>query len=513
MPDYRKLFFLVFVVGIAVRLFVALTLPDLVMTDTVYHLSIARQVIEMAGLSSIDNLPPALFHVYLASAAIITGIGITVETVKSFVLLALMVQLLTAFILLRKLFPRKWSYGMALFAILPLVTKFSAVSYIETIASVFVMVSFYFFVRFRETGYQKFLVLGIFTLAAMSVSKLNATILLPCFLAFFLLEARKKSVSKKAIAAFLIVAVLLSSTWFVADFLRTGQFFSSNQSDVANLLGYPARAASSNPLAVIGFFNEFNKGFWEFPSEQALSRSSVIVAIPIFQMFSAQAWHIIFSVLTIPMLLFLIFSIFWAVKKKQRYSGLLLSLFIFAFLVILGRGSKFVYARLFLPVMPLLSISFVQGFSLVSANWKKVIAALFIVLAAYSFLNVSFTALYYNNSFNKSLGLYERIAELPKESKVIISGNQSRILTWFSDVETLGPEGAFNMPRGTDANEIVPFFLKHDIYSKLKELSITHFALTCVDDPWNRETVAEMEGQGMITKIFEDDCSALFEVN
>jgi len=37
--------------------------------------------------------------------------------------------------------------------------------------------------------------------------------------------------------------------------------------------------------------------------------------------------------------------------------------------------------------------------------------------------------------------------------------------------------------------------------------------LTCVDDPWNRETIVEMEGQGMLTKIFEQDCAVLFEVN
>ena len=145
MLNYRKLFLAIFFLGIIVRLFTAVMLPDFMMTDTVYHLSISKNIVETGTLPlqseelGITNLPPALFHVFIASNSILTGIAINPASTTIFAVLISLLQLLVTVILLRELFPKSWEYGAAFFTMLPLLTKFAGINYPETLASLFVV--------------------------------------------------------------------------------------------------------------------------------------------------------------------------------------------------------------------------------------------------------------------------------------------------------------------------------------------------------------------------------------
>ena len=535
MPDYRKLFFLVFIVGIAVRLFVALALPDFAMTDTVYYLSLARTVTQ-TGVLPVENLWLAFFNTFLATVSILSGLELSPATTPVFAFFVSIVQLLMAFVLLRKISPRRWVYGMALFTVLPLITKFAGINYIETIASIFVMFSLYLYIQFRENPKAKFLILALFSLVAMSLSKLNGAILLPAFLISFAVASKRTKFSKKTIAVFAVLAILLSSSWVIADFAKTGQLFPSNPNDAGRLPSYPGIVANSvlNPGNFVNFWARFNLAFWNIPPADAISKAIGMIPLPFLTLIPVELLLSIFFWLGFAMLLFLAGSIFYLAKERWHYARIVLLILIFGFLVVMLRIHRgLAYARLFLPVMPLLAISFTHGFNALSGKWesvKKVVAVLLVILAVYSFLSVSFFALYYNNSFNKNLPLYEEIGTLPDGGKIILSGNQARILNWYSEIESMGPEGAFGLyyegeagrkfleENGraiseADVTAIVMAMPSEELYAKFKELSITHFALTCVDDPWNRETVAGMEQEGLLTKIFEHECTALFEVN
>jgi hypothetical protein len=521
MSFYRKLFFLIFIVGIAVRFFVALTLPDAALSDTTYHLAIAEHITKTGffpfeGITSLKltTVPPGIFHIFIASASLLLGWQVNFANAVSFKILTSALQLLVAFILLRKLFPKNWVYGIAFFTMLPLLIKYSGVNYVETIASVLVLFSFYLFIEFHRTGQGKFLTLSVFSLAAMAMSKLNATILLPAFLLSFILECWKKGLGPKRSVLFLIAVSLLSSTWFVADFLRSGQFFSSNASSIELLVNHSGRDLASVSISkFITFWVDFNASFWAFPPEAAFRSPLLLNVFPFLGALSYDTYFWVFSLFALPLSLFLVFSLALLVMRRRPYSILLALIFCLALVVVLARATNFVFARMFLPAMPLLSLVFAHGFESFSRKWKRALVALTVIIAIYSFLNMFLFAVHYRSSFNESVRLYDAIAKLPENSKIIIAGNHVRTVRWVSGKSALGPEEAFGIPKVEEPTQRVKLLSKQEIYDTLLDLNITHLALTCLDDPWDRETINEMQLAGMIDEVFSEECALLYQVN
>jgi len=512
MTSFRRLFFLILVVGIAVRFFVAAALPDSALSDTLYHLSIAKHAVETGffpfnglELFEVSSVPPALYHSFVASVLLLTG-KLTAASATALTLVVSAIQLLVAFILLKKLFPKNWVYGMAFFTFMPLVTKYAGVNYIETFASIFVLFSFYLYILFRQTGQRKFLLLGIFSLAAMSMAKLSATVVLPAFLFFFAWEMRKKAFPVKGIALFAVIALALSGMWFAAEYSRTGKLLSSNTGDLELLVDYPARGLAS--VSGIGmFFVDFNASFWGFPPDTVL-----FGVLPMLSFLDYEVWRLIFLLFTFPLLLFSAWFIAKSAMQRKQYSWLLVSVLALAFIVVLSRSINYVHARMFLPVMPLLAIPFAEGFGAIVGKWRKIVALLAVIAAVYAFANVSFFAFYYNSSFQKSAPLYAEIALLPEDSLVIIPGNYVRAVRWFAERNALGPEQAFRIPKVVESFSIVQALSKQEIYSRLKELNVTHLVAVCSDNSWNMATIAAMEQDGMLHTFFEHGCSKLFEV-
>ena len=520
MADYKRLFFAILVVGIAVRIFTALALPDAALSDSLYHLAIAKHLASTGflpfkgiELMRVNTVPPPFFHFFVASSATAVMQPVGSATAISITLLVSVLQLLMAFILLKKLFPNNWVYGLVFFTVLPLITKYSGVNYTETLASIFVLLSFYLFVLFKRTGSRKFIFLSVFSLAAMSMAKLNATILLPAFILLISWEAKNKKMPWRQILAFALSALLLSGLWFGLEFLREGQLFASNAGDVEKLVDYPFWAAGQITLPnFFSFCLQFNKSLWAFPPDSFFSNSFILESLPFASLLSPEMVFLLLTALTLPITIFLIFASLNAVRKRKPFAVLLLFIYLLSFVVVVARGRNYVFARMILPAMPLLSITFLHGFEDVKGAMKKAFFALLLVLAVYSFVNLLFFSFYYYSSFQKSQGLYSAIAGLSPESKTIISGNHFRAVRWFSERKCIGPEEAFKIPRDIKAKLALSKTSAQEIYKKLVELNITHLAVTCIDDPWDKETITEMIQQGMLEEVFSEECSALYKV-
>ncbi|MAG21788.1 MAG: hypothetical protein CL943_00585 [Candidatus Diapherotrites archaeon] len=521
MSDYRKLFLLIFIVGVAVRLFTAVALPDSALSDTLYHLTIAKGAVETgffqtgaAGIFEISALPPPLFHTFVAVGSILLGQPIQFVHAVHFTLLVSLVQLLLAFVLLRKLFPEHWVYGMVFFTILPLITKFGGVNYVETLVTIFVMFAFWLYVKFRETGQNKFMWVSIFPLAAMSVTKLNAALLLPIFVLLFAFTAKKKNLQTKPIAIFVILALVLSGGWFVLDFLNTGELFSSNPGVIEHVASYPAWGLSSaSSLSPLVFWIDLNANFWAFPPEPAFQSGFAQNIFPFINALPYETYFLLFSLLTIPLSLFLVVSLLKQAKNKEPYAIALLFLFSIAMIAVLLRSRFFPKARMLFPVVPLLAITFAQGLRNLTGNKKKILVALTVLIAVYSFLNIALLSVYYGNSFQQSTALYDAIGETPVDSMIIVAGNHVRAVRYFSERNALGPEEAFVISKQDDPIPIVMALSQEEIYSRLKELEITHFAVTCVDNPWDIDAVREMHNKGALEELFREECAALYKVN
>ncbi len=519
MLSYKKLFLALFIIGVLVRLFVAITLPDSVLSDSLYHLAIAEHIAETGFLPfegiellRVSTVPPPMFHIFVASVAIISGLAVS-QIALPLTLLVSAIQLAAILILLKKLFPKNWVYGGVFFTVMPLLTKYAGVSYVETFSSILVVASVYFFVSFHKTKQKKFLLFSALPLSAMAISKLNATILLPVFILFFALGAREKKL-RSWIPLFIVVTLLFSGSWFVFEFFRTGELFSSNAGDVQQLVDYPQWVAGSNPVfGAVGFVYEFNKGFWAFPPDNVFSNAQVKQMLPLIEAIGPAGLAALLSLITIPLTFFLAFAILRSAKNKEPYSLMLLLLYAFAFIIVIARSKQYVSARMILPVMPLLSISFVQGIKTISANWRKAVLALVVVVAAYSFLNMVFFAGYYQLSFQKSAGLYDSISSLPEGSKIVLSGNHFRAVRWIAKRESIGPEEIFRIPKGEEPGPFVRGLSAQEIYLGITQSKVSHLALTCVDDPWDRAVIGEMEQQGLLEQVFIQDCAVLYTVN
>ncbi|MCX6799443.1 MAG: hypothetical protein NTW59_05110, partial [Candidatus Diapherotrites archaeon] len=272
-PDFRnktiadKIFIVIIIAAVAVRLFAIAFMPELQLTDTVYHLQLTKFVATHHSLPVPGEAPqyfgdvPVPVPLYYFATALpfaLLPIPFNLAVVKIFPLLFSALQLLLAFLLLRRLFPKHWLAGLAFVAVHPMLIIYGSVNYTETLASVCVLLCFFVYWRFMQTGKNRFIIIMPFVLAATALSKLSATIVVPAFFAMFLagiikwqdpaqkIEAKKTKSSpsnrnnffgKKAkIAFFVFASLLLCSVWFIADYLHTGTIFSSNEVDIASLL-------------------------------------------------------------------------------------------------------------------------------------------------------------------------------------------------------------------------------------------------------------------------------------
>jgi len=499
-----KIFAAIIVLAILARIFVLFTLPDTALTDSLYHLTITKYIVQNYAIpfqgipeSGVSALPVPLFHLLTAGFFILFQLPVNLEVAKIFPFIFSFLQLLLSFLLLKRMFPKNWVFGFAFVAMQPLMAIFGGVNYLETIASVTVLLCFFVYWRYLETGSKKLILAMPFALMLLTISKENATIFVPAFFAFFLCGIwRKKSpAAGKAnfalISYFVVVSVLLCSAWFAINFIETGQA-SVIGANVSKLI------VNTAPPTFEGIFLyplNFNAGFWFF---LPLGFESMLFDISSSMVFA------VFTLISFPFLMLIFYGLVKGLfnRKSPLFMPfvLLAVCLVISFVPLLSRSQRFVHGRLLLPVMPLLGIAFSNAFKELKFPWKKFFTLLFLLLALYAAVFSCFYALHFYQSYNDHVPLYEFVKDLSDESKIVIHGNKTRQVEFIAGKKAISPTNFMRLE-------------SEQLYLKLNESGITHLAATCYKNPWNNDILEELERQGKLVKIFSDDCSNLYGVN
>ena len=507
-----KVFTAIIALGLIARLFALIVMPDPMLNDSLYHLGITKYAIENRALplgqGGISALEVPLYYFVTALPFIFLPIPFTLATARVFPFLFSALQLFLAFILLKRIFPRNWLPGFAFVAMQPLLIVFGSLNYVETFASCFVLLCFYIYWRFAETGKTIYLVSMPFAIAAAALSKLSATVLVPAFFLAFLFElvkgkqkqAGQRTVAKgeqklarqKIIATallFSIAAILLSSAWFIAMFFRGN--FSVSQYDANTLLsGHVITYASLN--SVITLPAKFNEALWFFLTEALDSHSFVVPANIAF---------LLFSIATGPVLIFLFYGLVQGLLRKEKQSILLLLCFALMCVLLAARGTKFIQSRFMVPMLPLFGIAAASAFMhLKNANWRKAIIFFFCLTAIYSIAFSALYAMYFRQQFDQVSPALEFARQLPSGSVIAVHPNQTRQVEFISEKKAFGYQTSFDL---MDAAQL---------HTELKSHGITHIAPTCYKNPWNMQAIEEMAASGKLQQIYGDECSKLFEV-
>lgn len=495
----KKLFLMVIVLALLVRVFALFVMPDAPQTDSLYHLSITKYVIQNGQLPlegipemGVGKLPVPLFYLITALPFIILPIPFNLLTVRIFPFIFSALQLVLSYLVLKELFPKKWFYGFALIAMHPLLITFGSFNYTETLASVCVLLAFFIFLRFVKTKENKYLLAMPFALALMALSKESATILVPVFFLAFLykLWRQKQTMSHwpEKIAYFSIASIILSSAWFIFSFFTTGSFNPSVSSGIANLSLGSTMFSSLEALFLYPL--KFNIAFWPWLLENV---SSLPFGI------NPGLAFIAFTLVTFPLMCLIFFFLAKAVHKKQKHSVLVLFCFLLSLFVVFSRSSKFVYGRLLIPVLPLLAIPFSGYFEDLKANWKKFFTLLFVLTAVYALAFSSMYAVYFSTDYNNHVPLYNFISDLPEESAIAIHPNKTRQIAFIAEKEPV----SFALFNGLE---------KDALKTVLLEENVTHVADTCYKITWNKDVLNQFESEGFLKNVYADNCSNLYEV-
>ncbi|MBN2067037.1 MAG: hypothetical protein JW744_01060 [Candidatus Diapherotrites archaeon] len=495
----QKLFAAILAIGLAARLFCLFVLPDAALSDSLYHLGITRQLVE-AGTLPLDDpaLHVPLYYIATALPFMALPVPFTLASAKLFPLAFSGLQLFLAFVLLRRIFPKNYLPGLAFVAVHPLLVIFGAVNYVETFASIFVLLCFYIYWRFAQTGERIFLYAMPFAIAAAALSKLSATILVPAFFLAFLYELLKgkhasgqgKQERVKGIALFVALTALLIIPWFAFSFANGTGFFASQQ-DLEIAASSPAVAGLS-PESLLMLPAGFNESFWFF-----LSRSIGSVSLP----FSPSAAFLLFSVVTGPVLILVFYGLTKGLASRERHSIVLLLCFALMAVLLAARGTKFIHSRLMVPAIPLFGIAVSNAFvHLRNVNWRRLLLFLFLLTALYSLAFSCFYSMHFAQDNSRHLPLYEFIKGLPQNSVVAVHPNKARQVEFIAGRAAFPYKAAFSE---MDSSQL---------YAELNALGITHVAATCYKNPWGMQAIDEMLTLELLGQVYADECSTVYMV-
>jgi len=500
----KKIFIAIIALAIFARIFILFAMPDAPLTDTLYHLTISRFIVENHALpfngipNMVRNMPVPLYHVVIAIPFAILPIELNISTARVFPFIFSAIQLLLSFILLKKLFPKNWFAGFAFVAIQPLLLIYGALNYVETFASSFVLLSFIVYWKFVETGKKHYLLAMPFVLAGMAMSKETATILVPIFFLAFLFEIWKqkpKQLSQKWIAFtayFVFASVLLSSAWFAINFLAIGGFGAIAEAGVGQVT-----VGTSAPFSLQSSFLyplEFNTAFWSF-LPQAFASSPLGISLEIA--------FTIFSIVTLPVLAFIFYGMIKGSFKLEKPSIVLLSCFVLAMLSILliSPKSSVIYIRILVPLLPLFGIAVCTGFKHFKSPKKRtILIALFAMAALYSIAFISLYAMHFNQEYNNHLPLYNFIKELPDGSIIAVHEEKKRQVYFIGEKEFASHAWFYKMN-------------KEEMQEAFDARDVSHIAKTCSQNPWDVEIMDSFLEEGYLQQVYQDSCSTLYKIN
>ena len=491
-PGAERLLLLIIAVGIIAKAISFLVLPESAYNDSIYHLNIIREAVAFQTFSLSIDVPPPAFHAASTSLFAFSGLAIDLFAVKLLPFLLLLLQLLLGYMLFRKIFPENPLPAFAFLVVHPWLTRFGGINYPEALAAVAVMASLFLILKMREEknpGIPTVLALAV-SISIISLSKLNGTILVPAFFLASIYVLLKNSAPKKIIVTFAISAIVLSSFWFGLNFINFGVFDQHLEGDISNF----GEGTGFSPASILANIQWYYLYFWDFPNASAFSGISFLAGLDII------IPAIAFGAIVLPLFALLILGAREIYEKDRLLALLIFSAVLLALVPVVQRTA---YYRLIIPAVPLLAILFGFGFNAAKGHLRTISLVALLLFAGYSFAYTSLSAYQFNGELAPNAALFEKISGLPKDSLVLVHGNRTRDVEFFTGIDAVG------------ATKSTPEFIvdnADEFYSSINNLGITHIAVVCYKDPFNKAVLSELEGEGRIANIFEKDCTGLFEV-
>lgn len=489
-----NVFLFVLVLGVSARIISFIILPEATYTDSVFHLSLVKEMLETGSISTIQtSLPMPFYHFLVFVFFAITGLPLTMPFVRIIPFAVSFFQILLAYLIGKQLFPKNKSLQIFITAFVAAhatLSIFSTVNFTGPIAAMFVLSAFFFLVRIMNSKKVQYvdLMLLILSIFALSLSKFNATFTLPAFIVglFYILKEKKVSFSKNI--GILAIILLLSSSWFMFNFFTIGTplGFSSQEMDSISLDLFNTRITPER--ASFFYFNFWNfPGFLEFPKLGIFDPNLILLS------------SLIFFVAMLPLVLLIFNGFYNAFTQKNKIYIVLCLAILLVFPIVVKRGFE---SRLFIPVIPLFGIIMAYSFSLLKNNsFKAVVVISFILFGLFSFAYVSGSAYYFNSKHEKVSDFYLYISELPENSKILSLSEHRKIMFYA------GKQSHFIdlMDQFTDKTQFI---------SAAHQKEFSHFAVSCNDEyNLNENLLKILVDDNTLELIYHDECSSVYHIN
>jgi len=490
----KNVFFGIIILGILARIFYFIVIPEGTYNDTLYHINVIKEVIEKQSfdLTQID-VPPPFYYSLFVSFFTLSLLDLNLFTLKIFPFAIEALYFVFAFFVLRKIFKEKYYVPLAFFSIFPWSVRFSGINYIENLSIIFVLSTFYFLLDLMEKKNVRLFSLFpiIFSISALSLSKLNATILVPIFFLTTIFFLVKNNTKLLTITIFSIFVIFLSSFWFINNFFIFGVFDQHIKSDVFDIgssTGFSVESIVSN----LQFYFVY---FFDFPNESAFSTGGFLYEFDFFIL------SIIFTLMVLPIFFTILFGFKKMIFEKQILNFTIIALILISFIPVIQRVA---YYRLIIPVTPLIAIVFAKGFlELKNSKLKSIVMVSFVLFSFYSIALTSISGVAFGDVYSKHNNLFNELSDLDDDSLILINSNMQR------HVSVLSNQNAFGL---APDEKILNVQSANSFYESIKEFGITHIAKTCFKDPLNQEFVFQLEQKGQLIKTFSDSCSEIYEV-
>ncbi len=490
--QHKALAFII-VVCVLAKIVSLILLPQEAYNDALFHIFTAKQIIaaQTFDLTTI-GVPPPFYYASLGTLFLLSGLPIDVVFAKVFGLAMLFLQLSLAFVVLKKIFQENFLPALAFFVAFPWVTRFTSTAYPESMTIVFVLAGIFLMLKLnekKETSFADVLPLS-FVIGAMSLSKLNGTILVPAFVLSTIFLLYKKTF-KKTIVAFIILTLFLSSFWFALNYIKFGQFDRHLEQDISDFgaeTGFSIQSIAQN----LPFYYLY---FWDFPNQSAFGAGSFLQGIDFWQA------AVFFSIITVPLFAMLFTGTRKVFLQKNYLSVLLLFGIFLAFIPVVQRIA---YYRLIIPAVPFFAILTGYGFEQLKEKVKPIAVIALVLFGLFSAAYTTGSAYYYNLDMQKNQELYKQISALTDNSVILIEANRARDIEFRLGKKAIGV-----------SVEFTPEFLEKDpqkLFDTISKKGITHIAVVCRKDPFDRVVLQQMVGFNLLEEVFEKDCSKLFEV-
>lgn len=489
-----KIFIIVMILGIVARAVSFALLPEATYTDSVFHLSLVKEMLKTGSISAIQAIMPMpLYHFLLFVFFGLTGLPLAMPFVRIIPIVISALQIILAYLLCKELFPNRkelWFLGTAFTAAHAVLAIFSTVNLTEPIAAMFMLLSFWLLVRIKnsEKHADNYIVLFIFSVFLLSLAKLNATMSVPALIIGLIFVLKEKKVSVPKIAFITGLIVLLCASWFIFNFFTIGNplGFSMSETEDLNASLFETRIT----LERAGFFY-FN--FWYFPNPLEFPK------IGISDPFLISLSMAIFFAAMLPLVFLILAGIHQTLREQKIIYITMFLAILFCFPIVVKRGFD---ARLFVPVLPLFGILAAYSFSLLKGKNLKALAVLSVLFfGIFSFAYVAGSAYYFDKQYEKVSGLYSFISKLPGDSK-ILSESEFRRISFYTD------------KNARPVDDLGSFTEEPQFLSAFKSSNFTHFAVSCTDEyPPNKTLVNSLAAKKTLELVYSDSCSSLYKIN